>query len=123
MKITARFAQAKSAQAASSQYLRSSRIAVPDDAYGLDRLVADFAAQTAHVHVDDVRSRIEREAPDGGEELFPRTHVPVLSHQVLEEEELPCGERDPPSVCNRDPPGQIEPECAAVEEPRRRDRL
>src|SRR6266536_4581280 len=99
--IATRLARAKTTHATSThasadgQARRSSGVnAISLSASGGDDVGADLGPETSNAHVDHVRRWIEPEAPDGLQQLLLADRRPGMAHQLLEQQELPFGERD-----------------------------
>src|SRR5436190_16681670 len=114
--MATRFTAANTAHAASSQFTRfsghstrSGRIqAVPLAPDRLDHVRAELAAQTSDVDVDHVRTGVEVVAPHRREQAFLGHRLAGAAHQLLEQQELPLGQRDPPRPGVGLPPDQVE---------------
>src|SRR5262245_12342020 len=77
------------------QSVRSARCKlVALSAHGLDRILSKLRPQPAHVHVHDVRSRLEVIAPDGGEQPLLRHDDARALHELPEQQRLALGERN-----------------------------
>jgi hypothetical protein len=87
MIIAARFAAAKTPHAISTAYLRNKP--VTRVTHRLDRRSRpELLAQAANADVDDIGTRVERVAPDVGEEPLPADHLPCVESEMMEESEL-----------------------------------
>src|SRR2546427_13091142 len=91
--ISSRFSAAKSPQASSIRRLRSTE-PVSDAPNGVDDVRAELRAEAAYAHVDDVRTGVECEAPDVGEQLLAGADLVAPADEVLEQQELPARQRD-----------------------------
>lgn len=80
----------------------------------------DLPAQTAHQHVDSVGDRVEVVIPDGFKDASPRTGAPCVSHEKLEQGELPGGQCERFTGALRRAQRRIEGEAVASKD--RRDR-
>ena len=68
--------------------------AVAHPAHARDATLAELAAEVPHVHVDDVRPRIEVVAPDVAQELLARQHLTGVAEEGVRERELPGAQAD-----------------------------
>src|SRR4051795_2545915 len=78
---------AKATQTGISQ--RSRAEAVAHIAHRLDVPPVDLGAEASDVHLEDVATGVEAEAPDVREQLVARAHLAGAAHQVAEQDELP----------------------------------
>src|SRR6185437_6689976 len=91
MRMTATFAAANSPQVTSTQRLRSVE-PISDIPHRFDHVPPELRTKPFHAHVHHVAAGVERVAPDVGEQTLSATDLAVLSHQMLEEEELALAE-------------------------------
>src|SRR3954466_7346148 len=89
------FAAANAPHASSGQR-RTMRERVSGMADGLDHRAAELGAQAADVDVDDVGARVEAAAPDLLEQLGAGADLALVEREVLEQQELPGGQRHGP---------------------------
>jgi hypothetical protein len=61
---------------------------------GLDDVIAEFAAQVAHVDLDDVAAGVVVVAPDAAEDLLAGEHLSGVRDEHLQQGELAGGELD-----------------------------
>jgi hypothetical protein len=64
----------------------------------LDHGLAELAAQVAHVHVDEVRSRVEVHAPGHGQQLLPGENLTGVGDEGLQQGEFAGGQAHRPPV-------------------------
>src|SRR5581483_3201115 len=101
--IAARFATPNAAHATSTQYrrhghrTRSRSEPVPNSAFGHDHVRPELGAKSPHVHVHDVRAGVEVIPPHRGQEPFLGDGRARVAQVLLEQEELPLGERNGPA--------------------------
>jgi hypothetical protein len=69
---------------------------VPGGPNGLDHVVTELAAEIPDVDVDEVRSRIEVDAPDLQEQLLTRPNLAWIPHEGREKARFAGGQLDPP---------------------------
>src|SRR5919201_4813665 len=113
--MMARLAAANAPQPSSTQYLRSVE-AIADIADRLDQVVnAELDAEPADVDVDHVGARVERVAPDVGEQVDALADVAGMAHQVLQQQELALGEHRGPPPAVGHPSGQVQAHPAGVQ--------
>src|SRR5436309_741264 len=107
MTIATRLAAAKITHATSIQVSERGQIrrsalihAIPLSPHGRDGIRTELRPQASDAHVEDVRGRIELEAPHCFQELLLGEGDSRMAHELLQEQELPLGERDrsPPRV-------------------------
>jgi hypothetical protein len=75
--------------------------AVAGPADRLDQRLAELAAQIAHVHVDEVRARIEVRAPGHGQQLRPGQNLARVAGERLQQRELAGGQAERPAADRR----------------------
>src|SRR5580704_18816746 len=80
--------------------------------HGLDQLEAELGAKPSDAHVDDVGSRVEVVAPDGGEQLSLGDRVPRVVGQLAQQEELEPGEVHRAAADVRHQPRHVEGDLA-----------
>src|SRR6266536_1625253 len=76
----------------SGQAERSTRDAIALTPHGQDRLHPELRAQAADVDVDDVGAGVEVVSPDGREQPLLGDGLPLVLHQLAQEQELAVGE-------------------------------
>src|SRR5207248_7006956 len=76
-----------------------------------------LAAQGADVDVHEVGRMLPSRPPHVLEDLRPRQDLAGMLHQILEQAELPVGERDAPARQRRPAAGRVEGEVADTQRP------
>src|SRR5690242_13950351 len=89
--IATRFAAAKANHTASIALRRKKAIAAMP--HGLDRVGAELLPQPADADLDHVRLRVEVVAPDVREQPLAADNLALVQDEVVQEPELPVGER------------------------------
>src|SRR5579863_6825315 len=84
----------------------------PDAAHGMDQWIGlvpiDLAADTPHIHVNDVGRGIEMQIPDVLQQHGPGDHMVLIAHQVLQQLEFPRLQGDFPAGAIDSPRHQVE---------------
>src|SRR5690606_4760542 len=81
-----------------------------------DAVSAELVAQVAHVHVDDVRGRVEVVAPHAAQQLLPAQHLTRVPQELLREGELPGRQVDLHTPHYRPAGTKVEREVAVLED-------
>ena len=77
----------------------------------------ELAAQVADEDVDDVRLHVGRVAPDLGEQLVAREHLPGMARERLQQLELAPGQLQVAAAARRDVAARVDDEVADHERP------
>src|SRR6478609_684966 len=104
---TRTFAAQNAPRPTSCQYLRTNE-AISDTTHRFDRSCSHLGPQPGHVHVNHVRAGVEGVAPDPLQQLVARADFGRVSHQMLEQQELPGREAAPANAGVDNAPAEVE---------------
>jgi hypothetical protein len=86
----------------------------------LDHGLTELAAQVAHVHVDEVRSRVEVHVPGHGQQLLPGENLTGVGDEGLQQGEFAGGQAHRPAVDRHLAFQQVNADAADLDEHVRR---